>query len=464
MSRTSVRTPAECCTSFSARGTTGNALPSLRSLRPKSVRGCPHAQAALASRSRVSRNSQLNATVDGRGRFKLREKVRQEVRAVHHSPSRRGSKYNGREQNEGRSAAFHPPAVSSFMDSLTNEVLVAEQTIDTLLISSLPTPMRSLHNASGKASVPVRARELGSSTDGYFELDEGRPLGELCTWRIGGPAKYSTDVRDLKTLRAVARFAKEKGLRMLVLGKGSNVLFDDRGFDGIVVVNKICFVEDLEDGLFRVGGGMRFDQLGWVTSRKCYSGLEFATGIPGTVGGAVYMNAGANGQSTVDALQSVEYLTKDGELKELRRDHGDLHTFSYRHTPFQGMSDLACITAATFQLAFDADASQTAKQMSDRRKASQPLSKHTAGCVFRNPGGVPAGMLIDQAGLKGSMVGGAAVSDHHANFFINDKGMGTTAAEMRQLIQNVKEKIFAETGHVLQEEVQRIPYSCPDET
>jgi UDP-N-acetylmuramate dehydrogenase len=94
----------------------------------------------------------------------------------------------------------------------------------------------------------------------------------------------------------VDRFAKEKGLRMLVLGKGSNVLFDDRGFDGIVVVNKICFVEDLKDGLFRVGGGMHFDQLGWVTSRKCFSGLEFATGIPGTVGGAVYMNAGANGQ------------------------------------------------------------------------------------------------------------------------------------------------------------------------
>ena len=92
------------------------------------------------------------------------------------------------------------------------------------------------------------------------------------------------------------RFAKENDLELLVVGKGSNILFDDRGFDGIVVVNKMCYVEELEEGMFRVGGGMHFDRLGWLTSRRNFSGLEFATGIPGTVGGAIFMNAGANAQ------------------------------------------------------------------------------------------------------------------------------------------------------------------------
>eukprot|EP00976_Prorocentrum_cordatum_P116056 1196106-Prorocentrum_minimum.AAC.5 len=240
------------------------------------------------------------------------------------------------------------------------------------------------------------SRRCALRTNGYFVLEEKKLLGELCTWRIGGPARYATSVRDMKTLRAVARadwvpargckpddlgepdtracvipldrFAKENDLELLVVGKGSNILFDDRGFDGIVVVNKMCYVEELEEGMFRVGGGMHFDRLGWLTSRRNFSGLEFATGIPGTVGGAIFMNAGANAQTTIDTLQSVEYLTKDGELKELRRDRGELDTFSYRYSPFQDMKDLVAVTGATFKLSKDSEANERAKQMSIREQ------------------------------------------------------------------------------------------------
>uniref|UniRef100_A0A7S0N1Z3 UDP-N-acetylmuramate dehydrogenase n=1 Tax=Pyramimonas obovata TaxID=1411642 RepID=A0A7S0N1Z3_9CHLO len=402
----------------------------------------------LSSRYGVARTGVLHATVDGRGRVRQNTQ-RLAVEAVNTSPSR-SSKYDG--HDDGRSSAIHPPAVSTILEPVTEEAMRAEQTLDTLRLPQLVPPSHPPHTAN----------VLRAGSNGHFVLEEGKLLGELCTWRIGGPARYATNVHDIETLRAVARFANENDLELLVVGKGSNVLFDDRGFDGIVVVNKMCYVEERENGVFRVGGGMHFDRLGWLTTRRDYTGLEFATGIPGTVGGAIFMNAGANAQTAVDTLQSVEYLTKDGELKELRRDRGELDTFSYRYSPFQDMKDLVSITAATFKLAHDPEAAERAKQMSIRRKASQPLADYTAGCVFRNPGGVSAGLLIDKAGLKGSSVGGAAVSKIHANFFINDKGIGTTAKEMRQLIQGVKDEIFAETGHVLHEEVRHIPFRLSD--
>eukprot|EP00241_Pyramimonas_parkeae_P001500 CAMPEP_0114265184 /NCGR_PEP_ID=MMETSP0058-20121206/23733_1 /TAXON_ID=36894 /ORGANISM="Pyramimonas parkeae, CCMP726" /LENGTH=489 /DNA_ID=CAMNT_0001382165 /DNA_START=186 /DNA_END=1652 /DNA_ORIENTATION=- len=356
-----------------------------------------------------------------------------------------------------------------------------------------------------KAASPPKISVNGLG--GRFVLEAEKPLSELCSWQIGGPARFASTARDEATMRALVRHAKDHNLPLVVVGKGSNVLFDDRGFAGVVVVNRICFVKEVpheasreptletrnfhpltpsaraadpsatrsgagtnrgEEAesfhLFRAGGGMPFDRLGWHTVRRGWGGLEFATGIPGTVGGAVFMNAGANGMCAWDLLHSVEFLTKDGELKEWRKDSGELDTFDYRWSPFQDMPDLAAITAATFRVKRDPDARDNALQLLSRRRQTQPLKDRTAGCVFRNPeveGAPSAGALIDRAGLKGMAIGGAAVSQLHANFFINERRQGenATAAELQSLILAVKVHIKQETGYDLEEEIRLIPYN-----
>ncbi|KAK3241295.1 hypothetical protein CYMTET_48921 [Cymbomonas tetramitiformis] len=260
------------------------------------------------------------------------------------------------------------------------------------------------------------------------------------------------------------RYAYENRIQVLIVGKGSNCLFDDRGFDGLVVSNKIRDLQEYPSGVFRAGGGIPVDALGRHTARRGWGGLEFASGIPGTVGGAVFMNAGANGQATADTLLSVEYLTKRGEKRILHRDSGELDC-GYRWSPFQDMPDLAAITAATFELHRNADAGARVRQLMERRLETQPVRERSAGCVFRNPseqGAPSAGALIDRAGLKGLSCGGASVSEMHANFLVNRGGNHTSASEVLALIEAVKEKILEESGYELQEEIRQIPFQLPE--
>jgi len=242
-------------------------------------------------------------------------------------------------------------------------------------------------------------------------------------------------------------FAKEKGLPCFILGKGSNCLFDDAGFDGIVLLNRIDFL-DWEGSRVTAGSGASFSLLGFKAASKGLSGLEFASGIPASVGGAVFMNAGANGRETCEALEKVQYLHFDGRRVEFLRE--DL-SFGYRTSPFQKMD--GAILAATFQLEPKAEARATQLDIVGRRMKTQPLSEKSAGCVFRNPEPqVSAGALIDRCGLKGFAIGRAAVSDLHANFLIN-KG-GATCKEMLSLIDAVREKVAMQTGVHLEMEVR----------
>src|SRR5579872_6108840 len=146
-----------------------------------------------------------------------------------------------------------------------------------------------------------------------MHFEEGRSLKDLTTFGIGGPAKYFIEATSIDQLSEIISHCYEKNLRYLVLGKGSNILFSDEGYNGVVILNKIHFCEE-EKGIFTVGAGYSFSLLGSQTARKGWAGLEFASGIPGSVGGAVYMNAGANGGETVDALVSVNYANEKGEI------------------------------------------------------------------------------------------------------------------------------------------------------
>ncbi|KAK6927945.1 UDP-N-acetylenolpyruvoylglucosamine reductase, C-terminal [Dillenia turbinata] len=279
-------------------------------------------------------------------------------------------------------------------------------------------------------------------------------LKDLSSWGIGGPCNYFVQVSDQTQLLSALRFSREQSLRVITIGKGSNCLFDDQGFDGCVILNRIDFLETVEPGRFRVGSGFPFNRLGFLCSNNGFTGLEFAGGIPGTVGGATYMNAGANGQETADVIESVEIVTMDGIFHTLR---GNELNFGYRFSPFQIMENLAAITAVTFKLEHSESARRRQLEYLERRRTSQPVGAQSAGSVFRNPSdmSVSAAELIEKAGLKGYKIGGAMVSGIHANFFINTGG--STSKDMLDLINLVKEKVYQKFGVLLMEEILYVP-------
>ncbi|HPE84792.1 MAG TPA: UDP-N-acetylmuramate dehydrogenase [Chlamydiales bacterium] len=268
-------------------------------------------------------------------------------------------------------------------------------------------------------------------------------LKDYSTWGIGGPAKLFTVVRTVDEMCE----ALSLGMRYLIIGKGSNCLFDDAGFDGLVILNKIDFLEQ-EGGQIYVGSGYSFSRLGALTARNGWKGLEFASGIPGTVGGAVFMNAGAGDSQTCDVLTEVEFVSERGRKVFNRSDL----EFSYRTSPFQSMT--GAIVSARFRVEKCQDAKQHQLDLVRYRTSTQPYGEKTCGCVFRNPGQEGAGALIEKCGLKGLSVGDMEVSLLHANFLVN-KGQGT-ADQALKLIEKIQSIVKEKTGYELAIEVRRI--------
>jgi len=275
-----------------------------------------------------------------------------------------------------------------------------------------------------------------------LQLQKNRSLSEFSTFGIGGPIHLFAEVSTIDEMQQ----AFQINLPKMILGKGSNCLFSDEGFKGLVILNKIDFCRWKESEV-SVGAGYSFSLLGAQAARKGLSGLEFASGIPATVGGAVWMNAGANGHETCESLQSVQFF--DGMLREYKRTE---LTFGYRSSPFQKMDGV--ILSATFSLTPDPNARKAQLQIIDYRMKTQPLKEKSAGCIFRNPQGASAGALIEKCGLKGFCVGGAKVSEIHANFIVNHNL--ATAKDVKELIRLVQEKVLEQTGTLLEPEVRMI--------
>lgn len=286
-------------------------------------------------------------------------------------------------------------------------------------------------------------------------LRENVLLKECCTFGIGGPARYFIEARQIDQMQDAIKWCQSRSIPYMILGKGSNCLFDDKGYDGAVILNKIDFLTETSPGHFHVGAGHSFAHLGVYTARKGWSGLEFASGIPASVGGAVYMNAGANGKETCETLSSVDYVNEEGEFEVISRAALE---FSYRTSPFQKRG--GAIVGATFALSQKEDARKLQIEIVNKRKNTQPYGDMSAGCIFLNPTCASAGALIDKCGLKGLSVGGAQVSHVHANFLIN--GGQATCMDMLALIELVKRRVKDETGIELHSEVRHIPYVKED--
>jgi len=283
------------------------------------------------------------------------------------------------------------------------------------------------------------------------QCQQGYLLKDWTTLGIGGAAEFFIEVRDTPTMQRVLLNCKKHHLPSLILGKGSNTLFDNRGFRGVVIANQIHFLHKLEEGTWHVGAGYSFSLLGSQTARQGWGGLEFAAGIPGTVGGAVYMNAGAHGSETSHSLVSVDFVDSHGTFFSLPKEE---ISFGYRFSSFQKTE--GAIVGATFRLTKAPEARQKQLDMIEYRKKTQPYDAQSAGCVFRNPSCAQAGALIEQSGLKGKRLGGAQVSTLHCNFLINAGNASST--DMLNLIEHVRQEVKERTGFDLQHEVQCIPY------
>lgn len=272
------------------------------------------------------------------------------------------------------------------------------------------------------------------------------------SFKVGGPAELFLSPEDAGQTAKLVRFCEKEEIPVFVLGKGSNLLVSDRGIKGAVIyTGKQCGISLVDENTVRAQSGASLAQLCTFALENSLSGLEFAYGIPGTVGGAVFMNAGAYDGEMKDVLLNSEYVSTDGTSGELDNEAMEL---SYRHSAYEN-SNLV-ITAASVRLA-PADRNEIKSTMNDilaRRKEKQPLEYPSAGSTFKRPEGNFAGALIEQCGLKGVSVGGAQVSEKHAGFIIN-RG-GATAADILSLIKHVQARVKAQTGVSLETEIRLI--------
>lgn len=283
-----------------------------------------------------------------------------------------------------------------------------------------------------------------------YNIRANAPMREYTSFRIGGPADLMFMPADREQLEAGIKKAEELGVPYMVMGNGTNLLVSDGGIDGLVIriAGDFSGIEYSENRL-KANAGTLISAAAKDSVEHGLMGLEWAAGIPGTVGGAVAMNAGAYGGEIKQALTRVEYF-EDGAIRSVEPEDSDL---GYRFSRFAAPGRI--VLSAEFSLSpDDGMARERMREYSERRRAKQPLTYPSAGSAFKRPKGRYAGALIEQAGLKGTSVGGAEVSALHAGFIIN-KG-GATCEDVKRLIALVQERVYEFSGVALETEVKFI--------
>lgn len=277
------------------------------------------------------------------------------------------------------------------------------------------------------------------------------PLHKHTSFRIGGEAEAMAFPKSEQELAQLLAFGKAQGCKVAILGAGTNVLAPDEGVQGLVICLKDCLdgMELIGDTTLRVAAGVTMTRAAIFAANHGLSGLEFAHGIPGTVGGGVYMNAGAYGGEISGVCKEVRVMSMDGEVKDNTPEE---MAFSYRHSRLEETGGI--ILRADFALAKKEpeEIKATMRQLQQKRAASQPLDLPSAGSAFKRPVGGYAAALIDQAGLKGYQVGGAAVSTKHAGFAVNLGG--ATAGDVKTLLKSVSDIVYSQSGIRLEPEIR----------
>ena len=280
-------------------------------------------------------------------------------------------------------------------------------------------------------------------------VEKDVPLQRHTSFRIGGPARRMAFPDSREQLVILLGLAQECGVKPFILGKGTNLLVADEGLDTLVIkTEQMSSIRQLDDVTLEADAGVSLNRLAVFAQQLGLAGLEFAHGIPGSLGGAVYMNAGAYGGEMKHVVVEVAALFDDG----VRYLTGEEAQFAYRHSLFSDVD--AVVLGAKMRLVKD-DSAQIRQRMDDliaRRKQTQPLEYPSAGSTFKRPVGNFAGTLIEKTGLKGLSVGGAQVSEKHAGFVINIGG--ATCADVMELIAQVQKRVYEAHGVQLEPEVK----------
>lgn len=304
-----------------------------------------------------------------------------------------------------------------------------------------------------KHTTPLERLLVDSAFDGNIAAHE--PMAAHTTYRIGGPARYFVRVDSLGALMQLVKAAKECGMPWMMAGRGSNLLVSDKGYNGLVITlgrDFRSFNADDERNTIMAGAGVPLSAIVQHAFRNSLAGLEFAVGTPGNIGGAIRMNAGSAREYIGEKVVSVTVFSPDSGMRRLAANEIE---WSYRRTSFSPEDvvlecEIALEPADPFYIRGKMEANLAA------RKKAQPLNLPSCGSVFKNPEGLSAGKLIEDAGLKGAMHGGAQISDMHANFIVN-KG-GATAGDVLFLIDEARAKVWDAYAVELEPEVRLIGF------
>jgi len=284
-----------------------------------------------------------------------------------------------------------------------------------------------------------------------IELSFQEPMSKHTSFRIGGGAEVMAFPKSREELAKLLKLSALLDCKIAILGAGTNVLAPDEGIEGLVICLKDCLdgMEQLDETRIRVMAGVTMSRAAVFAANLGLSGMEFAHGIPGSVGGGIYMNAGAYGGELCQICEQVEVMDRAGNLRWMTNEEMQ---FSYRHSILEETGDIVicadfCLTKGNTE-----EIRARMKELIGKRSASQPLDLPSAGSAFKRPVGGYAAALIDGAGLKGYQVGGAAISTKHAGFAVNMGG--ATAADVKQLLQEVSDKVYENSGIRIEPEVR----------
>ena len=278
-------------------------------------------------------------------------------------------------------------------------------------------------------------------------------LSKHTSFRIGGPAELMVFPRGAEELSAVLRLAASENIDPVILGAGTNVLAPDEGKRGLIICTRdcLCGLAQVDDTAIRVMAGVLMARAATFARDLGLTGMEFAHGIPGTVGGGVFMNAGAYGGELCQIAEKTRVMTMDGEIREYV---GEAQGFGYRTSAFQSVPCVILESVFRLQPGDPAEINARMQDLASRRRNSQPLEMPSAGSTFKRPQGGYAAALIEQAGLKGQGVGGAQVSTKHAGFVVNCGG--ATEKDVLDTIEMIQKRVYESSGIVLEPEVKRL--------
>ena len=278
------------------------------------------------------------------------------------------------------------------------------------------------------------------------------PMKNHTTFKIGGPAQYYVTPESVTQIQEVVSLCRDMNIPLHVIGNGSNILVGDDGVDGVVLALFNTFSDyEIKDNVITAQAGMSLIKLAVIALREGLTGLEFASGIPGSVGGAVYMNAGAYDGQMKDVVTSVTVLDEAGNIRILGRDELDM---GYRTSAVAKHNMIVLQVIIELKTGDKEQIKDRMNQLSELRKQKQPLEYPSAGSTFKRPEGYFAGKLIADAGLKGYSIGGAAVSEKHAGFVVNMGG--ATAKDVVELTDYIKKGIIEQFGVTLELEIKKI--------